>query len=198
MQLYRQTACYLLSVTCLASCAGMVWREIDWPGALVEGNLRPNIVRSCDTVSLAIADSKYCEVAFVDHRGRRLRVYELLKLIEDYRANIPAIATFKGVTSYRYYLLTISPVVVMAVPGEFRRSCNGSLNNGCLDDNRAPLNFRDRPEVLANSFWFSPDLNIPGHPIENGAQTLVIPLGSSRLELTSDGKVWDVRRNAAQ
>jgi hypothetical protein len=150
---------------------------------------------------LAIADSKRCDAAFVDHNGRRLGNYELLRLIKDYRANIPAIATFEGVTSYRYYLLTIAPVVVMAVPmvkGSYARSCHGSFSEGCLHDNVAPLNFRDSPPVLANSFWFSPDLHIPGRPIEDGTQSIVIPLGSSKLELTSDGKNWDVRRNEVQ
>lgn len=198
---YLRKACWLFTTCYLASCAGLIWKDSGHPGPLIEGNQRPNAVYSCDEVSLAIADSKYCETAFVDHHGRKLDVYELGELIRTYRPNVPALATYKGATSYRYYLLTIAPVVVMAVPvvrGGSRVSCIGSLDQGCLHDNTAPLNFRDRPDVLANSFWFSPDLKIPGRSIEDGAQTVVIPLGSSKLELISDGKSWDVRRNSTQ
>jgi len=157
------------------------------------------MVRSCDTVSLAIADRKMCMVAFQDHEGRKLGDYDLINLIKEYRANVPEIKSHKGVTNYRYYLLTIAPIVVMAVPkpeGTYASSCvRLELAQGCLYDNYFTLNFRDAPPVMANSFWFSPDLKIPGRPIEVDAKVIDIPLGSSTLKLTSDGQQWSIRRD---
>ncbi len=95
--------------------------------------------------------------------------------------------------------ITIAPIVVMAVPkpeGTYASSCvRLELAQGCLHDNYFTLNFRDAPPVMANSFWFSPNLKIPGRPIEVDAKVIDIPLGSSKLKLTSDGQQWSIRRD---
>lgn len=208
----KTASCLVVAFVLLPSCAGIIWHDSRWPGALVEGNRRPNTVYSCAEVSLAIADSKYCEWAFVNHEGRKLDVdNDVVNVIDAYLANVTSLSSWANIDKqpqypvpYRVYILTISPIVVMGVPiekGDGRSSsfgCIEGLGDGCLLSKklRIPYRFVARPEVQPGSFWFSPDLRTPEQQIPNGAQDVVIPLGSSRLELRSDGNKWEVRRNS--
>jgi hypothetical protein len=165
---------------------------------------------------LAIADTKYCEYAFVTHTGQRLRVVEdVEEVIDEYLARIPSLAGWAGPQRgalrwspqyryvgfpYRLYLLTVSPIVIMVVPiakAPPAAFCGEGIRDGCLRSKKLdePIRFLAAPEIQPDSFWFSPDLKTPERRIPNDETHVVIPLGSSKLDLTSNGTKWEVRRS---
>lgn len=162
--------------------------------------------------------SSRVEIDYLDNRGKKIDTENRVKRVLDvYLQKVPKIAPFlprsyrDGVSSstgdkeafpFQMYLLTISPLVVLAVPrprAEYGAYCSGGIfstgiipSAGMLLDCYAYL---AKPKIRPGSFWFSPDLGITGQFLPEGKSNYSINLKGSRLDLIANGDVWSVQRH---
>ena len=149
-------------------------------------------------------------IAVEDHRGRKLETGDdISEVVDAYLTSLPPLAKWApdsrgnrksgvGRIPFNLHLLTISPIVVLAVPrapGDGREPCNGG-RDGCIVSRALQEHFfyRTSPPVRRGSFIFSPDLKITQRDVSTSEASLSIPLGSSALELTAAAGYWRVSR----
>jgi len=100
---------------------------------------------------------------------------------------------------YNLYLLTISPIVVLAVPkvqGDRREQCNGG-RDGCIVSRALDVDFyyRSLPPIRTGSFLFSPDLKIPYRELPASEARISLSVGASVLELNAEAGKWRISRD---
>jgi hypothetical protein len=98
------------------------------------------------------------------------------------------------------YVLTISPILVLATPypTEGPVQCVGTALGGCIRSNRSDTSYfyRDPIDIVPESLVFSPDVRIAVAAIPSNAQHFEIELPDSLLTLDANNGNWKVRRNA--
>lgn len=210
---------------CLASCAmpGLIWMETPYQGPLIAGNNYAPVVQKCDSGSRGISDVIYCDSAFVDHHGNRVDItLDVRNKIDDYLIKVEPIEpwviqtrtftdymgkkqTYKDAKErsrlpYRLHILTISPVIVLAVPRDKNDSeyCAGRMfKEGCLRTARLKLEpywYKRNPKVADGSFWFSPTFTKTITYLPKEAHSYAIDLQDSRLELINEDGEWKITR----
>lgn len=211
----------LLSFACLlCSCAvpGAFWTDTPWQGPLILGDQRARVQQRCDLTQEFMAESTRCDHAFIDQTGNRVDVTtEVRDPIDEYLDRVPELAPYaarrrtesKGWESgkaspFRIYVLTISPVVVLAVPRANNqedydeRYCTAKIyDRGCLPTSRlasSPYWYKGAPRVRAGSFWFSPALQGGSVAVPDNASEYTIEVGKERVLLRGDGMYWKVTR----
>jgi hypothetical protein len=196
----------------LAACAGMYWSPLQFQGPLIEGNKRARSFISCDDRPMGISDSHYCVVAVEDHTGRKVNTDDIGESVNMYLGAIPQLAAWapdargNGHGSYGFpytlHLVTISPVVVMAVPhgkGDIVENFNGGRDGGIVVRAlQEEMRYRNPPPIRAGSFLFSPDLKIASREISAYDSRVELPLGTSVLVLTADDGVWKITRDSSR
>jgi len=191
------------------------WSSTEWQGPLIEGNKYAAIVERCNMGPTGISDVVHCDRAFVDHNGRKVNVQELRNGIDAYLPNVaPLVPWVKvdrgnklspeaprhGRVPYGLHILTISPLVLLAVPEDNSRRayCSGHIfKQGCLPTARLMLEpywWKPSPKVRPGTFWFSPELDVKVAYLTDDQPRHVIAAGASRLELNRQGDTWLVSR----
>lgn len=203
--------CVLLALLGLYACAGFSWEKLNWEGPIIEGNIRAAAFKSCGGGSV---EFHTCIIALVDQNGTKLDTdNDIAEVVDSYLASVPPLSPWVarikkwgsypssefGRFPYRLHLLTISPIVVLAVPlddREPRDQCNGA-QTGCIYSRALDVtfSFNEPPKIRPGSFWFSPDLKIPQNPIPTDQTSVSINLGSSTLKLIPEGETWKVLRD---
>lgn len=135
-----------------------------------------------------------CDVGFMDHRGQVISLRELEREIDAY---VPSLSLPRDV---RLYVLTISPTVVLAVPGRSRdrAPCSGEdYKTGCFVTTATgsiPFQYGPRAEVGDGAFWFLPSSGQRPVQVPQGARSVDIPLPNSVIRLSAEGPYWKVLR----
>jgi hypothetical protein len=208
-----------LAVTALilAACAvpSLLWRETEWEGALIEGNLRPRILERCNLGPSGISDVTHCDRAFVDHHGAKVDVTrDVRDAIDQYLPKVSPLKAWlherrpeggwkfsrSGPAPFKLYILTISPTVVLAVPQkpDTSQSCSAYIfHTGCLPTGALTLSpywFKGEPAIRPKSFWFAPVLGGGVTFIPEGAAEYVIEVEGARINLVAKNDKWLIRR----
>lgn len=183
------------------------------------GNSRAETLSRCAVVPAYMSRGP-CEKVFVNHRGEKVSARDLQEGIDSYLKSIPALAPWVGeirkdgsgvtkphrreapyVIPYRMHILTISPIVVLAVPksqNDQFNYCSVPGKQGCLSSPRTDAAFFYRGDIRVEpgTFWFSPDMPVGATVIPSDVKQFEILLPDSQLELVAIDGVWNVRRNA--
>jgi len=197
----------------LTACAGMSWEPLQFQGPLIEGNKRARSFISCDDRPIGLSDGHYCLIAVEDHVGRKLETSnDISEVINSYLAAVPRLAPWapdsrgnmrygnpSGRIPYAMHLLTISPLVVLAVPrvqGDVSDWCNGA-RQGCIVVRGVQeiVSYQNPPPIREGSFLFSPDLKITGLDVSSRESRIAVPLKTSALVLTANAGTWKVSRD---
>ena len=139
-----------------------------------------------------------CEVGFRDHKDNIISLDELEREVEAY------VPKLKLKPPYQFFVLTISPTVIMFVPGRpwATMLCRGEdYRAGCFATPKIPdseFQYGPRPQVAAGSFIFVPSLKDDPTFIPPESKSFQFALADSILELTSDGMHWNVLRRHKQ
>ena len=139
-----------------------------------------------------------CDVGFMDHRGHVISLRELERDIDAY---VPGLSLSREV---RLYVLTISPAVILAVPGrprdraqclgeDYRTGCFATAATGSI-----PFQYGPRAEVGEGSFWFVPSSGEGPVQLPRGASSVDIPLADSVIRLSAEGRYWNVLRTKGE
>lgn len=196
-------------------CAGTFWTPVQFDGPLIEGNKRAKTFYSCDDRPMGLSDARYCLVAVEDHKGRKVQTdRDIGEVLNSYLASVPTLSkwapTRKDGTSayvpggfpYDLYLLTISPIVVLAVPhvhGDRWDDSRGPYDSTVyLRATQRPIFQHLSPPIRSGSFWFSPDLKVNQQELPITDQHYSIPLDTSVLEFTAEASLWKVSRPTRQ
>lgn len=190
------------------------WKEIRNDGPLLSENRTARLFRSCRSGG-PMSDAPRCDYAFLDQYGEFVDIRrDIRDVIDDYLAQIPFLvdwATEKqryGYSApktrqpfpYRIHILTISPVVVLAVPASDKPPpCYGNemFSVGCWQAARfhpVPYLYKGSPRVVEGSFWFIPSSSKAVTWLPNGVKSYRIPLGDSELSLHEENGHWAVQR----
>jgi len=219
-QAMRAVSTSLIVGGSLIACAvpGILWETTKWEGPLIEGNKRAAVVQRCDLGPRGISDVTFCDRAFVDHNGTKVDVTRDVRDAIDSSLSkvepfVPWVkvpkpygspsAPERGRLPYRLHILTISPLIVLAVPRDKDDTdyCAGNVFvEGCLPTAKLSLEpywWKRGPKVRAGSFWFSPDLSVLSQYLPDGQTSHIINLKGSRIDLAANGDVWHVKRYAA-
>lgn len=200
-----------------AGCAfpGLIWSHKGIDGPLILGNKLAERLEKCDTGPSGISDVTYCKHAFVDHQGRKVDVVDdIQRRLDDFLALVPSIKPWVKVDQppgsprapmstrlpFRLHILTISPVVVLAVPRDASDTdyCSGRFFvQGCLPSRKLdtePYWYKRPPKAVDGAFWFSPELGIAEKAVSRGVNTYEIELPGSVVKLTRTDSAWAVSR----
>jgi hypothetical protein len=163
-----------------------------------------------------MADAHKCDYAFLDQNGKLVDIRrDVRDVIDNYLAKLPFVAQWAreehgyGYSApktskrfpYRLHILTISPVVVLAVPTiDAAPPCSGPemFSVGCWPAARfypVPYLYKQRPKVVVGSFWFKPASSDEIAWLPNDAKTYSIPLQDSVLTLDEENGSWAVHRS---
>jgi hypothetical protein len=208
----------VLALFSLSGCAapGIFWQETPWEGPLILGNERARVLQKCDLGPSGISDVRACRFAFVDHQHKKIDASEdVQKLLDDYMPQVAPLSPWVKVGQtvnawrapngqklpYQLHILTISPVVVLAVPtvaGD-KVDCPGRawVDQGCIPSRRFDLQtyrYKQTPRRVAGTFWFSPELNVTAATLSPDDSEFVISLRDSKLRLVPNGDFWGIRR----
>jgi hypothetical protein len=212
----RVLACTLIAAA-LGGCFLKVpfWESKPWQGPLIEGNRYAAVVERCEMGPRGISDVIYCDRAFVDHNGKKVNVAQLKDSIDAFLPKVAPLipwvkvdhgdklsprAPQRGRIPYRLHILTISPLIMLAVPDKDpRRSyCSGHIfERGCMPTAKLDLEpywWKLTPNVQFGTFWFSPELDVKMVPLPEGRAQHVIAAGNSNIELNRQGETWLVSR----
>jgi hypothetical protein len=207
------TASLALVVGCVGR--GALWNDLPYTGPLIEGNKYAAVVKSCDE---GLVYYPTCEVAFVDHRGAKVQqIKNIQKQIDDFLPKLEPIVPWlkvqvPGRTSqrppnatrlpYRFHILTISPLVVLAVPRleTDTEYCSGNMfETGCIHSALLPIDpywYKRSPRIAKGTFWFSPDMSIGATALSDEKSMHTIKLPSGILTLIEKDGVWQVGRGS--
>lgn len=210
---YPRISCILAALP-LMSCAtpGVFWYNTAHSGPLIPKGERPQIQEKCGTVGAMSSRGSNCQNAFIDQDGRRNDINDIIRRIDAHLQNVPQLAPWitpwpsngsvnKGRAPYKLYLLTISPIIIFAVPEADGKtdSCGSDIFRvGCLPSRSLNQNaywFREAPPVLPGSFWFSPDFSSGVVPIILVSQTYQITNTNVALTLSIQNEHWVVSRD---
>jgi len=166
-----------------------------------------------------MADARKCDYAFVDQTGELVDIRrDVRDVIDDYLARLSFVAPWAtekqgyGYSApktskrfpYRIHVLTISPVVVLAVPAvDATPPCYGPemFAVGCWPAARfslVPYLYKQRPKVAGGSFWFMPASSNGITWLPNDAKSYSIPLQDSVLTLNEENGSWAVQRSQSR
>lgn len=191
---------------------GTPWSSTNYIGPLLPGNNHAAVVQRCATVGHFMSNGP-CELAFVDHRKQKVLWMDVRKAIDEYLPKIAPLAPWlvpnERVSNvprspFELHILTISPVVVLAVPRQAPIPgaddyCGGPIyQSGCMPTERLRLGsywYRRNPMIGSGSFWFSPTLSSGVTFLPDNARTYTIELPDSRIELAAHGNEWSIQRN---
>jgi len=194
---------------------GLVWKEASitgssQEGALNVGNTRPPLQSQCGTTGW-MENSPTCNYAFIDSTGRRVNIEYLRRELDKLAEQLPQLHPWITNTDshrdarlpYTFFLLTISPAVVLVVPNQtgepYRWPCGTEppAKAGCLPSQSFRSNaywYRESPPVSEGTFWFSP--SSPGNTfsIDANSPEVTITVGEATLRFVSSNGKWTVSR----
>lgn len=135
-----------------------------------------------------------CQVGFTDHNGKMILLEEIESELEAYVPNL----NLKP--PYQFFVLTISPTVVMYVPGRPStvKQCGGeNYRAGCFATPKIPhseFQYGPQPEIAKGSLIFAPSFGGTPAVIPDESRNFEFALPDSALKLTADGVRWNVSR----
>ncbi len=135
-----------------------------------------------------------CQVGFTDHNDKMILLEEIEAELEAY---VPSLDLKPP---YQFFVLTISPTVVMYVPGRPNtvKQCTGeNYRAGCFATPKIPhseFQYGPQPEIAKGSFIFAPSLGRPPTAIPDESKYFEFVLPDSVLKVTADGARWSVLR----
>jgi hypothetical protein len=202
------SALLLLVQGCGTIVPGTPWELANYRGPeLLETN-GAYVVSRCAAISTFMSKGP-CELAFIDHLGNKVLWVEVQRAIDEYMPKVVSLVKSEksseaSLSKYEFHILTISPVVVLALPRReylpFEDSyCGGQIYvNGCIPSKQTSGYWylhttvrRGPPEhgrvmaVGAGSFWFSPELDSGVHFLPDDSLNYTIELLESRIQLTA-------------
>lgn len=203
--------------TTLAGCAvpGFIWSETNWEGPLAWGSVRAKVMKKCDSGPSGFSDVTNCKWAFVDHRGTKVDASEdVQKLLDDFMPQVEILkpwvmiphdggslsAPERSRVPYRLHIVTVSPVVLLAVPiqhGETDYCAGPWVKQGCIPSRRFSLEpywYKKPPRAVEGAFWIAPCLGVKSKKIESATTEVFIPLPDSRLRLQPKDGFWAISR----
>lgn len=196
---------------------GTPWSQESYEGPLLIGDQHAKAFKRC-SVAPPMMGRGHCELAFLDHQGEKVLWTDVQEQTDSYLKTIPALAPWVGElrsdgtgvsmpsrrerpyrVPYKLHILTISPIVVLAVPrseGDLD-SCGVPSLDGCIPSPRtgSAFYYQDNIKVVRGSFVFSPDSPLQVLAIPNDTEHFEIGLQDSYLALIAEKGTWRVRRN---
>ena len=195
---------------------GTPWSMVDKDGPLLLGNQHALTLKRCAIISGFMSKGP-CEVAFVDHKKRKVAWNNIREKIDAHLNSIPEFEPWVSIARedssscmayrrevrcripYKLNLLTISPMVVLATPysNKMRLYCRGPPEGGCISGRSHNSYFyRGSIDVIPESLIFFPEEPFGVVPIPNDTQHFEIQLPDSSLILDAENGQWKVSRNA--
>ena len=208
-----------LSSLLLSGCATpvLVWNKTEHSGPIAFGKVRADVLAKCDMSPAFMSDVVACEWAFVDLHGKRIDVEsDVQAVLDDFMPSVGPlrqwvkVANDRGspaspsgnVVPYRLHLITISPVVLLAVPRQPSQDhvwCTRWPRDGCIPSRRFDLEtylYHAEPAVAKGAFWIVPSQGISSKTVNDVFNDVFLDLPDSRIRLTPVKSVWQVSREA--
>lgn len=167
---------------------------------LFDGN-RAEVVKRCAAVSQFMGNGP-CELGFIDQNGHVQGWLDIQSKLDLHLASAPPSSSVRKTwRDYRIHILTISPLVALAVPDPKSGPnwCSVPVRGNCIISTKSAGFFygdNDAMNLVPGSFWFSPDLNQINQPIPENVASFRIDLPDSKIDLIANGTVWQVKRTA--
>jgi hypothetical protein len=213
-----RSSAILVCLLQITSCAvpGIFWEKSEYQGPIIAGSVRADVFSKCDLGPSGLSDVVRCKWAFVDSQGQKINVSkDVLQHLDDYVLQVPLLkpwvkvpqsrgsprASETGLVPFRLHLITISPVVLLAVPRQVtdpRDWCSGRyFEQGCLPSSvfdLEPYWYKRRPRAIEGSFWVIPSQNRPMELIKKVDVDVLLELADSKLRLSPRDGFWLVTR----
>jgi hypothetical protein len=201
----KQTlALSLLAATLLGCTYEFVWKPIDAPGPIVGPNERARAYGRCK--DSYFSPSPQCAWAYGTESGVRIDIYNaLIPELDAYVQRSPQFQSWQPANMwakerlppYYFYLLTISPAIVVGVPAPLERTREcwqgaGAPHGKCLPSNifLGGYEVATNVPIATGSVWFSPAASGGLVSIPEGVDDFGFPVPGAAARLTKRGGVW--------
>lgn len=187
--------CLVVAAGCGTIIPGTPWKEQDAIGPGLLDTDRARVVERCAALPQFMSNGP-CELGFVDQHGTIVEWLRIQADIDRFIHENHILTEDRTGGRYKLYLLTISPLVIMAVPivkGEWIY-CSAPLREGCIISaaGYGGYFYSTRVPVRGGTFWFSPDLG--ARRSEISGESTELKLADSILHLKTQDGFWEVSR----
>jgi len=173
-------------------------------GPITTGTTRQPVQGGCNSYGMYMGS---CDLIFTDRKGSHVDGFRLAARLDETAFQFEPFEKWKAPTGqgkgdsklpYDFYLLTISPAIVLAVPRPTKwiKGCGSVFDQGCIQSmgfgGRAYW-YRTQPPIRQGSFWFV-EQGRQYFPIESTAITVRIESDGAVVELNSNGETWNFQR----
>lgn len=213
----------LVATSAISGCAGLVWENTGHNGPIIENTTMARYARSCARdlgnykyCKTAFVDRNGDYLQLKDIRKEIDRFLFKLPPIEPWvqgtsllkrsrysietnyyspsgKRIFKAYRARSGRVPYSFYILTISPTVVLAVPKAPSIFERCGVSRDCIHSKQLKDSFyrySSEPKVSPKSFFFIPSEDIGPVYIPNGSNKYNIQLEDSVIKLRSTGGFW--------
>jgi hypothetical protein len=206
---------FLALTGCTVMIPGTPWEpEKTFIGPMSSEGTESTVVSRCES-GIHFMSNGPCHTAFEIENGRIIELVDIETELGDFLWQTPTFQPWVVPPDYHEYfslpwsdtrfpyqlhLLTIDPIVVLAVPKrkDDPRHCNStSYQTGCYTLHRfpdEPLQSKSRPRHIPGSLWFAPSFDKSIHGIPDAATQYSIQLHSSKIELNMVDGFWVIKR----
>ena len=192
----------------LVGCAYPVAREQrsgePYLGPITIGTTREPVEGGCNATFMNMGS---CGLMFTDRKGYRVNGFRLAARLDETAFQFEPFGKWKAPTGegkgdsklpYDFYLLTISPAIVLAVPRptKWTKGCGSLFHEGCIQSmgfGGRGYWYRTPPPISQGSFWFV-EQGRQYSPIDTTATTIKIETDGAVVELNSSGETWNFQR----
>lgn len=195
-------------VAALGLVAGCASSDTSWvlttgAGPYLSGTLFARVFQKCE--QRLMDGARQCKLAFEDEAGKKHEVFhDLISELDDLVIKIPEANAWEKTKSspaeikvpYRLFLVTLSPIIVVAVPAPplVTEQCWSDAPRGnCLRSyiaNNNGYSLSTTIPVVAGTLWLSPLSTASRNLVPTGVDQYDFPIAGVNAKLIRQGDSW--------
>jgi hypothetical protein len=189
-------------VGCGVIIPGTPWSDVEALGPMLFNGDRAKVIERCAIIPPYMSRGR-CEIGFIDQNKTVIRSLDIQHDVDAFIKQFNPSGLLnnrKTATQYKMYLLTISPVVVLAVPksADDEIYCGVSHSRGCIQSttDAGSYFYLSLIKALAGSFWFAPDIKQTVSYLPDNSENIQIDLPDSKIMFVPVNGGWSINRSA--
>lgn len=158
-------------------------------------------MQRCDA-PIVMADARRCDFAFTTKEGVLEIDKVLVPVLDDYVKSLPEFQSWPTgygqmkVPPYKFFLLTLEPMILVAIPANNHRQLGCISVLACVYSRVITVGYSYIPEaeIGEGALWFSPGSTQGLVPLPAEGAEFKFPVQQINASLFRDGKLWKFRR----
>jgi hypothetical protein len=190
---------YLLLLITLSGCGlpDVRWHPVTTTGPYISETRQSQLMQRCDAPRIMV-DARRCDFAFTTKEGVLEVEKTVVPVLDDYVKNLPEFQSWPTgygqmkVPPYKFFLLTLEPMILVAIPANNHRQSSCASILTCIYSRVITIGYSYGPvvEIGDGSLWFSPGTTKGLLPLPSEGNEFKFPVPQIDASLVRDGKQW--------